>query len=61
MKNKYKLGLLAIAVLLAFGVASYVNAAALTWSADQTIDFSSPDVNITIQSGSKATSLVVGT
>lgn len=40
------------------GVATNANAAALTWSADTTIDLAD---DITILSGSEATSLVVGT
>ena len=46
---------------MAFGVASYASAAALTWTADETIDLSDSDINLTIISGSRATSLVVGT
>jgi hypothetical protein len=42
-----------------FGLAVSVNAAALTWSVDYAIDLSSPDVNLTILSGSEATSLVI--
>jgi len=52
---------LLITVLTVFGVANYANATALTWSADYTIDLSAPDVNLTIISGSSATSLIVGT
>lgn len=49
--------------LVFFGFALSVNAAALdlTWSADQTIDLSSPDVDLTILSGSTASDLVVNT
>ena len=35
-------------------------AANLTWTADQTIDLSAPDINFVILNGSKAESLVVG-
>ena len=61
IKNKLKLGLVVLAMLAVFGVASYASAAALTWTADYTVDLSSPDINLTILSGSEATSLVVGT
>lgn len=61
MKNKFKLGLLALAVLMTFGVASLANAAALEWTADESVDLSDPDTTLTIVSGSAATSLVVGT
>lgn len=60
IKNKLQFGLLALAVFAVLGLAVHVNAAALTWSADQTVDLSSPDINLTIVSGSEATSLVVG-
>jgi hypothetical protein len=60
MIKKFKIILL-LAVLLVFSVESYASAAALTWSADYTVDLSSPDINLTILSGSKSTSLVVGT
>ncbi|OGI46137.1 hypothetical protein A2121_01360 [Candidatus Nomurabacteria bacterium GWB1_40_6] len=60
MIKKIKISLL-IAVFALLGLAGNVNAAALTWTADQTVDLSSPDVNLTIVSGSEATSLVVGT
>ena len=42
-----------------FGVVGFVGAAALNWSVDQTVDLSSPDIDLTIASGSGATSLVV--
>ena len=58
MIKKLKIGLF-VAVLSIFGVVSYANAAALTWTANQTITLSSPAINLTILSGSKATSLVV--
>ena len=61
IKNKYKLGLVALSVLMVFGMATFANAQALIWGADQTVDLSSPDVNLTIVSGSRATSLVVNT
>jgi len=55
------LGLLIVAIFAVFGLANSANAAALTWSANETVDLSDPDVNLTIASGSAATSLVVGT
>lgn len=61
MIKKLKIGLLILA--LVFLGATYVNAAAgdLVWSSAQTIDLSSPDLNLTIASGSTASSLVVNT
>ena len=59
MIKKLKIGLSAVALSLLV-VAATANAAALTWSANQTVDLSSPDVNLIIKSGSEATSLVVG-
>ena len=44
-----------------FGVVGFASAAALNWSVSQTIDLSSPDIDLTILSGSEATSLVVNT
>src|SRR3989344_9329043 len=61
MIKKLKLGLLAISLLAVFGLVGYASAADLSWSANQTIDLSDPDVNLTIVSGSRATSLVVNT
>ncbi len=61
MINKSKLGLFVLTMLLVLGVVSQANAAALNWTADQTVDLSSPDVNLTILAGSAATSLVVNT
>jgi len=60
MIKKLKIGLLIVALAFFAGV-GFANAADLSWTADTTIDLSSPDVNLTIASGSKATSLVVGT
>lgn len=42
-----------------FGLAVSANAAALTWNVSQTVDLSSPDIDLTIGSGSEATSLVI--
>lgn len=50
-----------IVVLFVFGLAINANAAPLNWSFDQTIDLSSPDINLIIKSGSGATSLAVNT
>ncbi|MFA5777922.1 MAG: peptidoglycan-binding domain-containing protein [Candidatus Paceibacterota bacterium] len=60
MIKKLKIGLL-IAVLSLAVVAGSAFAAAgdLTWSVDQTIDLSSPDINVTIASGSTASSIVI--
>jgi len=58
--KKLKISLLIVALALFIG-AGYAYAADLSWTADTTIDLSSPDVNLTVVSGSKATSLVVGT
>ncbi|MFZ3011694.1 MAG: peptidoglycan-binding protein [Minisyncoccia bacterium] len=57
MKNKLKL--FAMAMFMFFGVVGLVGAAALNWSVDQTINLTSPDIDLTIASGSAATSLVV--
>jgi len=48
-----------VLVILVFPV--WVSAADLTYNADTTVDLSSPDVDVTILSGSEATSVVVGT
>jgi hypothetical protein len=53
--------LLAVCVLAFFAIAPKAHAQALTWTASEAVDLSSPDVNLTIVSGSEATSLVVGT
>jgi len=42
-----------------FGVTSFVGAADLTYNADTTVDLSSPDIDLTIVSGSEATTVVV--
>lgn len=42
-----------------FGFVGFVNAADLNWSVDQTIDLTSPDIDLTVSAGSEATSLVV--
>src|SRR3989339_2280480 len=60
-KLKISLLVVALALFVGFGFAGSANAAALTWSANYTIDLSDPDINLTIVSGSEATSLVVGT
>ncbi len=62
MINKFKIGLLAL--IMAFGlmgIASTASAANLTWGADGVVDLSSPDIDLTITSGSTATALVVNT
>lgn len=59
MKNKFKFGLLVAIMFSVFSFVGYVHASDLTWSVDQTIDLSSPDVDLTILSGSTASSLVV--
>jgi hypothetical protein len=53
--------LLAVALGLGISLAGVGTASAsnLTWSADHTIDMQSPDVNLTVVSGSKADSLIV--
>ena len=58
-----KIGLAGATILSLLGGAGVALAAAgdLTWSAAQTIDLSSPDLNLTIASGSTAESLVVNT
>jgi len=61
MIKKYKLGLFVLIVVVSFSMGSNAYAQALSWTADQTVDLSSPDVNLTILSGSEATSLVVNT
>lgn len=68
MIKKLKIGFLslvalALALVLVLGGVSMVRAAAgdLVWSAAQTVDLSSPDLNLTIASGSTASSLVVNT
>ena len=60
IKNKLKIGLVAVLIGV-FGMTGLMNAAALTYSADTTIDLSNPDIDLTIKSGSAATSLVVNT
>ena len=60
-KLKISLLIIAVALFVGFSFAGSVNAAALTWSADYTVDLSLPDINLTIVSGSEATSLVIGT
>lgn len=57
MMNKLKL--FAVIVFTFFGVVVFANAAALNWSVDQTIDLTSPDIDLTIAAGSTATSLVI--
>jgi len=54
---KFYLALLVLAALLVPGAA--VVAADLTYDADVTIDLSDPDINLTIESGSEATEVVV--
>ena len=62
IKNKLKLGYLVVLTLaMALGMGGVANAANLTWTANYTVDLSSPDINLTIVSGSKASSLIVGT
>ena len=58
-KLKISLLVVALALFVGFGFAGSANASALTWSADQTIDLTGLDVDLTIVSGSTATSLVV--
>jgi len=57
MKNKLKL--FAIIMFAFLGIVGFTNAAALNWSVNQTIDLSSPNIDLTIASGSSATSLVI--
>lgn len=57
MKNKLKL--FAVVMFAFWGVVGFAGAAALNWSVDQTIDLTSPDIDLTIASGSAAGSLVV--
>ena len=60
MKNFLKrLGVLTLGLGISLAGVNTAFAQALTWSADQTIDLSTPDINLTIVSGSEATSLVV--
>src|SRR3989344_292947 len=61
MINKLKFGLIVLVALVAFGVGADANPQALSWTANQTVDLSDPDIDLTIVSGSAATSLVVGT
>ncbi len=61
MINKLKIGLVTLGVLSLVVFGGTASAANLTWGADQTVDLSSPDMDLTIASGSTATSLVVGT
>ena len=65
MIKKLKIGFsLILALSLAFFAGAgmvYAAAGDLTWSAAQTIDLSSPDMNLTIASGSTASTFVVGT
>lgn len=59
-----QIGLLAalfVAAVLAFAWAPHAHAQALTWTANQTIDFSDPDIDLTVLSGSEATTMVVNT
>jgi hypothetical protein len=55
--------LLAVALGLGISLAgvSTASAANLTWTADHTVALTSPAINMTILSGSKANSLIVGT
>lgn len=59
MIKKLKFGFL-VAVLSLVGT-GYAYAADITYNADTIVDLSSPDINLTILSGSVATSVVVGT
>jgi len=58
MIKKLKIGLLIMVLSLAVGVGSVANAADLTWSADQTVSLDG-SINLTILSGSTATSIAV--
>lgn len=61
MINKLKIGFLVMALSFAMVGMMPAYAADVTYSADTTVDLSSPDINLTILSGSTATSVVVGT
>ena len=64
MINKLKIGLMALSMFsLMFMGAGNVNAAAgdVVWGAAQTVDLSSPDMDLTIASGSTASTFAVGT
>jgi peptidoglycan hydrolase-like protein with peptidoglycan-binding domain len=61
IKNKFKLVLSSVALFAVASTPNLLYAAALTWSADQTVNISSPNINLAILSGSEATSLVVNT
>ena len=60
IKDKIKIGLF-IVMLAIFGLVGFAYAADLTWTADSIVALSSPAINLTISSGSTATSLVVNT
>ena len=59
MIKKLKLGLLALAILAVFGVASYANAQALNFDSIVTVTIGSHDYSI--DSNSEATEVIVGT
>jgi len=58
IKNKLKISLV-FALVMMFGATSLAGAADLTYSADTTVDLSSPDIDLTIVSGAEATTVVV--
>ena len=61
MIKKLKIGLLSLAVLSFIFVGANSASATVTYSVAQTVDLSSPDINLTIVADSVATSVAVGT